>query len=114
LTKLNINKTAITLSLKQKSRNSLKQTLNKHPQPLHNQAKAWTNHKNTNTKWNNKYEIGEGNGWTLNRIGKLASRSLQKMVRWVGAWGWTRPSRTDREEAWWPNVELDREDKEDW
>lgn len=50
-------------------------------------------------------------------MGRLASRSLQKMVRWVGAWGWTRPSRTVREGGCcccWPNVELDREENEDW
>lgn len=31
---------------------------------------------------------------TLNLARRLASRSLQKMVRWLGAWGCTRPSRT--------------------
>lgn len=51
---------------------------------------------------------------TLNRTGIFASRSLQKMVRWVGAWGWTRPSRTVWEGTRWLIVELDREEKEDW
>jgi hypothetical protein len=52
---------------------------------------------------------------TLNRTGWLASRSLQKIVRKVGAWGWTRPSRTDWEGTRWLIVELDREEEtEDW
>lgn len=40
------------------------------------------------------------------------------MVRWVGAWGWTRPSRTVWDVARWLMVvvelDLEVEEKEDW